>query len=66
MSEITSPFSTISVISGLFYTRYTYTRQLRDLDKEISILNDKKYIKAYVTRFAKTCLYEMKQLLRYS
>ena len=46
-SEITTPYSTMSVISGLFYTSYIYNRHLRDLDKEICILNDKKYIKNY-------------------
>ena len=40
-SEITSPYSTTSVISDLFYTSYTYNRHLRDLDKEISIRNTK-------------------------
>ena len=39
-SEITSPFSTMSIISG-------YARHLRDLDKEIRNLNDKKYSKNY-------------------
>ena len=46
-SEIAMPYSTTSVISDLFYTWYTYNRHLRDFDKEISILNDKKYIKNY-------------------
>ena len=47
LSEITSPYSTTSVISDLFYTSYTYNRHLGALDKEILILNDKKYIKNY-------------------
>ena len=46
-SEITSTYSTTSVIIDLFYTLYTYNRHLRYLDKEINILNDKKYIKNY-------------------
>ena len=44
-SEITSQYSTTSVVSVLFYTYYTYNRHLRDLDKDIRIMNDKNYIK---------------------
>ena len=44
-SEITLSLSTTSVLSGLFHTLYFYIRHLRDLDKEIRILNDKKYLR---------------------
>ena len=44
-SEI-MPYSMTNVVSGLFYTRYTYNRYLRDLDKEISNRTRNDYVHA--------------------